>query len=133
MLASRSNRGATNPCQFVGNVNISFPRSGKTAVFDKTDLLVMSPVLRFHCCPQHRRTDCLLWGRSCVELPKERSTAHARQEELNMIHYPRAAAFLFTCLRAEESSDFKIAVSLCTITFRRKSGRFQAELEFKKS
>jgi len=28
------------------------------------------------------------------------------QEELNRIHYPRAAAFLFTHLRAEESSDF---------------------------
>jgi len=27
-------------------------------------------------------------------------------EELNMIHYPRAAACLFTRLRAEESSDF---------------------------
>ena len=28
------------------------------------------------------------------------------QEELNMIHYPRAAACLFTRLRVEESSDF---------------------------
>jgi len=28
------------------------------------------------------------------------------QEELNMIHYPRAAACIFTRLRAEESSDF---------------------------
>ena len=28
------------------------------------------------------------------------------QEELNMIHYPRAAACMFTRLRAEESSDF---------------------------
>jgi len=28
------------------------------------------------------------------------------QEELNMIHYPRAAACIFTRLRAEESVDF---------------------------
>jgi len=28
------------------------------------------------------------------------------QEELNMIHYPRAAACIFTRLQAEESSDF---------------------------
>ena len=28
------------------------------------------------------------------------------QEELNMIHYPRAAACIFTHLRAEESIDF---------------------------
>jgi len=28
------------------------------------------------------------------------------QEELNMIHYPRAAECIFTRLRAEESSDF---------------------------
>jgi len=28
------------------------------------------------------------------------------QEELNMIHYPRATACIFTRLRAEESSDF---------------------------
>ena len=28
------------------------------------------------------------------------------QEELNMIHYPRAAACFFTRLRAEESNDF---------------------------
>jgi len=28
------------------------------------------------------------------------------EEELNMIHYPRSVACLFTRLRAEESSDF---------------------------
>jgi len=50
-----------------------------------------------------------------------------------MIHYPKAAACLFTRLRAEESSDFKKAASQCAITFRRKSDRVQEELEFKKS
>jgi len=28
------------------------------------------------------------------------------QEDLNVIHYPRAAACIFTRLRVEESSDF---------------------------
>ena len=38
---------------------------------------------------------------------ERRSSRRARvQEELNMIHYPRAAACLFARLRAEESSDF---------------------------
>ena len=38
---------------------------------------------------------------------RRRSSRRARiQEELNMIHYPRAAACMFTRLRAEESSDF---------------------------
>jgi len=55
------------------------------------------------------------------------------QEELNMIHYPRAVESLCTRLRAEESSDFKMAASRCAITFRRKSGRVHEELEFKKS
>jgi len=31
------------------------------------------------------------------------------QEELNMIHYPRAVARIFTRLRAEESVDFSEA------------------------
>jgi len=42
-----------------------------------------------------------------VYTEKRRSSRRARvQEELNMIHYPRAAACIFTRLRAEESSDF---------------------------
>jgi len=42
---------------------------------------------------------------SCTE--ERRSSRRARvQEELNMIHYPRAAACIFILLRAEESSDF---------------------------
>jgi len=37
---------------------------------------------------------------------ERRSSRRARvREELNMIQYPRAAACLFTRLRAEESSD----------------------------
>jgi len=40
------------------------------------------------------------------------------QEELNMIHYPTAAACLFTRLRAEESSDFIEAH--CGVPFREK-------------
>ena len=38
---------------------------------------------------------------------KRRSSRRARvQEELNMIHYARVEACIFTRLRAEESSDF---------------------------
>jgi len=47
------------------------------------------------------------------------------QEELNMIHYSRAAACLFTRLRTEESSDFKLTASRCAITFRRKTEEFK--------
>ena len=55
------------------------------------------------------------------------------QEKFNMIHYPKAAKCLFTRLRAEESSDFKMAASQRAITFWRNSKRVQEELEFKKS
>ena len=42
-----------------------------------------------------------------VYTEKRRSSKRARvQEELNVIHYPRDAACLFTRLLAEESSDF---------------------------
>jgi len=42
-----------------------------------------------------------------VYTEKRRSSRRSRvQKELNMIHYPRAAACIFTRLRAEESSDF---------------------------
>jgi len=46
-------------------------------------------------------------GMRHVYTEKRRSSRRARvQEELNMIHYPRAAACIFTRLRAEESNDF---------------------------
>jgi len=42
-----------------------------------------------------------------ISTEERKSLRRARvQEELNMIHYSRAAACLFTRLRAEESSDF---------------------------
>jgi len=42
-----------------------------------------------------------------VYTEKRRSSRRARvQEELNMIHYPRAATCIFSRLRAEESVDF---------------------------
>ena len=43
-----------------------------------------------------------------------------------------STACLFTRLRAEESSDFKMAASRCAITFHRKTGRVKKELEFQK-
>jgi len=44
---------------------------------------------------------------ACIYTEERRSSRRARvQEELNMIHYPRAEACLFTHLRVEESSDF---------------------------
>ena len=48
---------------------------------------------------------------------KRKSSRRTRvQEELNMIHYPRAAACLFTCLRAEESKVVGTMMSLPTTT-----------------
>jgi len=42
-----------------------------------------------------------------VYTEKRRSSRRAQvQEELNMIHYPRAVSCIFTRLRVEESSDF---------------------------
>ena len=55
-----------------------------------------------------------------VYTEKRRSSRRARvQEELNMIHYPRAAACIFTRVRAEESSDFTEAY--CGVPSREKS------------
>ena len=57
---------------------------------------------------QERHHDPLLGLRHVSYTEERRSSRRTRvQEELNMIHYPRAAAFLFTRLRAEET---KLAV-----------------------
>jgi len=56
---------------------------------------------------------------------KRRSSRRARvQEELNMIHYPRAAACIFTSLRAKESSDFIEAH--CGVPFREKKNKISS-------
>jgi len=70
--------------------------------------------------------------RHYIPTEERQSSRRARvQEELNMIHYPRAAACLFSRLQAEVSSDFieehcdvpsrerpyEIVISLCVCVF----------------
>jgi len=62
----------------------------------------------------HTMTSCLhfitnvsIVVRHYIPTEERKSSRRARvQEDLNMIHYPGAAACLFTRQRAEESSDF---------------------------
>jgi len=77
ILASPSDQPRADSLEFLRFLPAFF---GKVVIFDNTEALVMSLLQRIHWCQQDRRASCLVWGRSCVEVPKERSTAHARQE-----------------------------------------------------